>query len=81
MAVASHGLIRLLLASFCSFADRSLFNPCYPKHYYGKAYMHAAAAASVYYVPLVVNNFEKWRTERLRDSFVGKKSCTDCKTG
>ncbi|EJK47174.1 hypothetical protein THAOC_34128 [Thalassiosira oceanica] len=38
MAVASHGPIRLLLASFCSFADRSLFNPCYPKHYYSKAY-------------------------------------------
>ena len=37
-AVASHGLIRLLLACFCSFAERSRFNRIDPKHYLPQAY-------------------------------------------
>ena len=37
-AVASHGLIRLLLACFCSFAERSRFNRIDLKHYLPQAY-------------------------------------------
>ena len=38
MAVASHGPIRLLSASFCSFAERSRFSRIDPKHYLPQAY-------------------------------------------
>ena len=38
MAVASHGLIRLLLAPFCSFAERSHFSRIAPKHCLPQAY-------------------------------------------
>ena len=38
-AVASHGLIRLLLACFCSFAERSRFKRIDLKHYLPQAYV------------------------------------------
>ena len=38
MAVAFHGPIRLLLASFCSFVERSRLDRADPKHYPTKAY-------------------------------------------
>ena len=44
MAVAFHGLIRLLLAPFCSFAERSRFSRIDPKHCLPQAYGRGAAA-------------------------------------
>ena len=43
-AVASHSLIRLLLACFCSFAERSRFNRIDPKHYLPQAYGNVASS-------------------------------------
>ena len=45
MAVASHGPIRLLSASFCGFAERSRFSRIDPKHYLPQAYVLWGKAA------------------------------------